>query len=143
MEVDKDKLIEAFKRELDLPVINDKIARLKQLFATKSFNPFNGVVIDEANGWDNMKEANRLIADLIDFAITTAERISADAGAALSGKDKLDAVVKFLDDAIKVPWYLEAFDGPAIRLAITQVVNVLNAKVGHDWAQRLRPAGSL
>lgn len=141
--LDRDELLEAFKKELDLPVINDKITRLRELFATKSFNPFNGVVIDDETGWDNMKEANRLIAELIDFSITTAEKISADAGTALSGKDKLDAVVGFLDGCIELPFYLEIFDGPAIRFAITQVVNLLNVKFGKDWATRLRPAGSL
>jgi len=143
IKVDKDAILEALKRELNLAGVDQKITRLQVLLKTGSFNPFARTTDGTVQGWHNLKEANQLLGEILDYAITAAEKTCADAGAVALGKEKLDAVVKFLDECIKLPFYLELFDGPMIRFAITQIINLLNAKFGNDWAQRFRPAGSL
>lgn len=51
----------------------------------------------------------------------------------LTGKEKEDLVVAGLDDLIKVPVWLEPFDGTLIRIAIKGIIQAWNTKFGHDW----------
>lgn len=51
----------------------------------------------------------------------------------LEGFVKLDALVEFLDDKIKLPWFLEIFDGLALKFLISALVAEFNRKWGHLW----------
>ena len=51
----------------------------------------------------------------------------------LNGKEKRDAVVKKLDDMIKLPSFLEAFDGPIIGFFVDLAVAKLNSTFGHSF----------
>ena len=51
----------------------------------------------------------------------------------LSGKEKRDAVVKKLDDMIKLPSFLEPFDGPIIGFFVDLAVAKLNSTFGHSF----------
>ena len=51
----------------------------------------------------------------------------------LSGKEKRDAVVRKLDDMIRLTAYLEPFDGPIIGVFIDLAVSKLNSIFGHSF----------
>ena len=52
-----------------------------------------------------------------------------------SSGDKRAYVVQRLDDMVKLPWYLEAFDGPAFGLVVDYACDKLNLVMGHDWTE--------
>lgn len=67
-----------------------------------------------------------------------------------SGKEKRDAVVEKLDAMLKLPAYLEPFDGPIIGFFVDLAVSKLNAFAGHGFgtaaltgAQEEEIAGSM
>lgn len=49
---------------------------------------------------------------------------------------KLEAAVQILDDAMRLPIYVELFDGPLIRIMIKFAVCSLNDKFGHGWKEK-------
>ena len=51
----------------------------------------------------------------------------------LNGKGKRDAVVKKLDDMIRLPVYLEPLDGPIIGFFVDMAVEKLNGAFGHSF----------
>ncbi|MDO5114590.1 MAG: hypothetical protein Q4D58_00695 [Synergistaceae bacterium] len=51
-----------------------------------------------------------------------------------SGEDKRRYVVARLDDMVRLPWYLEPFDGPLFGLLADMVCDKLNLVLGHDWS---------
>ena len=52
-----------------------------------------------------------------------------------SAEKKRAYVVQRLDDMVKLPWYLEAFDGPAFGLVVDYACDKLNLVMGHDWTE--------
>ena len=77
---------------------------------------------------------------LVFEAVKVVEQLASDAGsiAAGSGKDKKDAVVGWLDDCIKLPFYLEPLDGVVIGIAIDAIVTFLNIKLTNNWLPKIR-----
>jgi len=51
----------------------------------------------------------------------------------LSGKDKLEVAVQFIDDLVKFPFFLEFADDIAIKWVLSTVVSLKNEYVGKDW----------
>jgi hypothetical protein len=70
--------------------------------------------------------------------VKIAERLALDAGG-VSGQDKRDAVVKIIDDLIKLPFYLELLDGLVIGIIIDRIISALNKKFGHSWIDAAPP----
>jgi hypothetical protein len=68
------------------------------------------------------------IKDIFEAAITKVEELCNEAGESGVGKEKRDAVVKFLDDIIALPFYLEWLDGPAIGAIVDILVGFLFPK---------------
>ena len=68
------------------------------------------------------------VLDLMDEVIYAVERFVRDAHEVGKGKEKRAAVVKFLDEAIKLGWIGEKIDGWIIGLAVDYTVKLLNAK---------------
>ena len=50
-----------------------------------------------------------------------------------TGTEKRAYVVRRLDDMVRLPWFLEPFDGPAFGLLVDLVCDKLNLLAGHDW----------
>lgn len=50
-----------------------------------------------------------------------------------TGMEKRAYVVQRLDDMVKLPWYLEPFDGPAFGLLVDMACDKMNLLVGHKW----------
>lgn len=58
-----------------------------------------------------------------------------------SSAEKRRYVVARLDDMVKLPWYLEPFDGPLFGLLVDMACEKLNLVLGHDWSgAELSPA---
>ena len=51
----------------------------------------------------------------------------------IKGSEKKKALVKFLDDCVDVPFYLEPIDGIVIGMAIDGIIAYYNIKIGHGW----------
>ena len=66
--------------------------------------------------------------------VKAVEQIAIDlADLGISGSEKKRALVKFLDDCVDVPFFLEPLDGIIIGMAIDGIVAYYNAKLGHGW----------
>ena len=95
--------------------------------------------MDELADWDSIPEAIAHARDIYAFgahvalAVDLAVKELGGALRDLRSNEKLDAAVKFLDDALPLPWYLEWADGPAIRMLLSRAVAELNEAFGHDW----------
>lgn len=88
-------------------------------------------------GWDAKDPAvffhkTRLILDVLEDVIDLVERFSRDVDK-LSGKDKLDSAVDFLDDIVKFPFFLEWVDQVIIKYLLTMVVTQKNKHFGQKW----------
>lgn len=71
---------------------------------------------------------------LIFEAVKKVEELAADMlEVSGGGKEKKDAVKKWIDGAIDLPFWAEPLDGPVIGLVIDAVVLYYNTKIGHQW----------
>lgn len=84
--------------------------------------------------WDKLRAAFLIVPLLI----YKAEAVANDLGLVQAGGSKRDAVVKFLDDAIDTPFWLEPLDGTIIGVAIDAVVGLLNLSVGKAWIDKVK-----
>jgi len=73
----------------------------------------------------NMDKLNSIILRVISAVEVAVENAKADYEDIKSG-EKLDVATKLLDDLLKLPWYLEMIDGPAIKIAISMAISLLN-----------------
>lgn len=53
------------------------------------------------------------------------------------GSAKRDAVVKFFDEVVKLPFWLEPLDGPLIGFAVDAIVGALNVFLGKEWRSKV------
>lgn len=106
---------EAIKQELakymEIELLKDALADLQKAFSFK-----------------------KLFA-LIMALVHVAERVVADIGEVGSGagEEKKKAVIQFLDDQIKLPFYLELIDGKIIGFAIDGLIIFYNTWYGKKW----------
>lgn len=98
--------------------------------------------MDTMAEWGSWNEVLDNISTLTEFAINIVLSIEVAAedlngfmakGDSVSGKEKLRAAVGMLDDAIKLPWYLEAVDGVIFRFLLSNIVSMLNKTLGKYW----------
>lgn len=131
--IDVDKLVNQMKELFDVPELQAKVKALKGV----EFNPFKFGPDGTPVGWDIFVQDTGMVTSIFLQVIKTAEKLTSEAGQVAAGKDKLDAVVKFLDDIIQLPFYLEWADGPALKMIITYLVNLLNKVLGKDWLSHI------
>lgn len=73
------------------------------------------------------------------YCIVVVEHLAADLGdLGVPGSEKKEALVKFLDDSVDVPFYLEPVDGLIMGIAIDAFVGWLNLTKGHAWLAALK-----
>lgn len=98
--------------------------------------------IAEKSGGEIWEEPQRSKgAAFLRYLVFTIERISklpkADyvfmPEAGLPGFIKLEALVKYLDSKIHLPWFLESLDEIAIRWIIGLVVEMIKKQLGDNW----------
>ena len=96
--------------------------------------------MDEISEWNSLSEVRANIIEIKEFiqrlvilmeAIST--NITGEIGAVVLSKDKRNAVINAVDEMIKLPWFLELFDGPAIGIVVDGVCTALNTVFGNDW----------
>lgn len=96
--------------------------------------------MDEISEWNSLTEIRSNTIEIKEFiqrlvilmeAIST--DISGEIGTVVASKDKRNAVVNAIDEMIKLPWFLELFDGPAIGIIVDGVCTALNTVFGNDW----------
>ncbi len=133
--LDKDKIYADLKVYFQTDEFTAQFLRLKEL--SKTCNPFKQTTDGTPQGWADLTEASAILGDLLHDAIARAEKVCADAAMVGMGKEKLEAVAKWLDDIIVLPFYLEPFDGPLIRLLITNVVKLLERIFGKNWVNHV------
>lgn len=91
------------------------------------------------NEQNMFKKAHKITA-FLDKVVTLVERAAIDFSM-IEGKDeptgkkKLDIAADFLDKVIELPFYLEWFDGKAIRMFLSMTVQALNKHTGDAWKE--------
>lgn len=125
-----DKVAAAIYEAIDAPVFIEKIKALKKDF---DWNPFDEDGDEFETAWDEIRHNFQLIGDVAMAAVHCAERVTI-AGVELTAPQKHAAVVQALDDIIRLPWYAEPFDGPALNMAVSTAVSALNSL---NWFKEL------
>lgn len=54
------------------------------------------------------------------------------------GNEKRKAVIKFIDDIIDAPWWIESFDDNLIGIAVDAIVGVFNIVKGKEWIEKVK-----
>ena len=118
MEFDKEKFKRFAMKYSDYPVLEARI--------NNAFSGWNSQ--DPSVYFDKIKEVTSVIDDVVDLV----EKFSKDVDN-LSNREKLELVVESIDDMIKFNWLMEWFDGMAIRMIISTLVQAKNKYLGVDW----------
>lgn len=102
------------------------------------YNPFKLNLDGKPIGFDDtVVKAPGMAVDLIKSLGIVVEKVCRDAGAVASGGEKKKALVELLDEIIKLPFFLEPFDGMIIGWLIDKLIEWLNLKLGQDWVDHL------
>jgi len=82
--------------------------------------------------FDKLPQDLMQLVPIVMQGVTKVEEYASQAGG-LTGPEKKEVLVKALDELIKLPAYLEPFDGPAIGWMIDYVVLGINKLLGKNW----------
>ena len=123
VEVDKEKIL-AELRKTDYQSLVESFKKLKEEWTWKIF---------DNEGWEKFKSNIDLLSSLLEKVAITVEKVAVVTIGITNGGSKLEAAVKFLDEIIKFPFYIEFFDQYVFRVLISLAVSKLNDKIGHDW----------
>jgi hypothetical protein len=118
----------AYLREqiLEIIGIENLNGPLKKLKAEFDFNPFDQDGDQWETPWDEFRHNVELVNDVILATVQVLER-AVVAGRSLSSPEKLEVAVAVLDEVLVLPWYAEMFDGPILKLMVSQAVALLNS----------------
>lgn len=108
-----DKLLDGIRTHFETPEMVKLIEDIQQGGLLHKFSVGIGLLIE------GVKVVEHLAKDMADLGI--------------AGSEKKKALVKYLDNIIKLPFYAEPFDGPILGLAVDGIVAYYNAKIGHGW----------
>lgn len=108
---------------LEIDSLNSSMKKLKQEF---DLNPFDEDGDPYVGFWPEMKHNLDLINDVVLAVVQVLENVTLGAQE-LQAPEKLDVAVGVLDDALDLPWYAEMFDGPALKIIVSQAVNLMNS----------------
>lgn len=111
--INEDKLKEGLYKALDIGLLQAEFMKLKE----------GGMTFGE-------------YCKFAEIVVAKAEALSKQVGD-IAGEEKLNAVVKFLDDVVELPKILEWADGPLLKALVKQAVSSLNKKFGQDWPEKL------
>ena len=122
---DKDRLVEFLKEELSIDDTKSKISGLGKI----DWNPFDDDDDEYVTVWAEMRHNWDLVWDALLAIVGTLETVVV-AGVSLSSPQKKSAAVSLLDDLLKLPFFLEPFDGIALGMLVDAAVLFMN-KI--DW----------
>jgi len=82
----------------------------------------------------------RAALDLITLAVGQVEKIATDVGeiGAGTGEAKREAVIHWLDEAVKLPALVEFADGPLIGKLVDSLVDELNKTHPEGWVDKIK-----
>ena len=112
---------------IDGKAVVDKIHALKGI----DWNPFNEDGDQYVGPWEEIKHNFKLVGDAAMEIVLCLERANI-AGESLTDPQKHAVAVQVLDDIIRLPWYLEPFDGIALDMVVTTAVMALK---GLGWTR--------
>ena len=112
---------------IDGKAVVDKIHALKGI----DWNPFNEDGDQYVGPWEEIKHNFKLVGDTAMEIVLCLERATI-AGETLTDPQKHAVAVQVLDDIIRLPWYLEPFDGIALDMVVTTAVMALK---GLGWTR--------
>jgi len=118
MGFDKKKLVDWARENYDYDAL--------EFQATQAFTGW-----DTADGTVFFSKIREVIA-VAEQAVDIIERFTKEVDD-LSGKNKLDAAVDFIDDLVKFNFILEMVDGIAIKMILSTIVQQKNRWFGPDW----------
>lgn len=78
--------------------------------------------------WKTLIPTIKLVAAVAEQTVVNSQK--------LTGSEKRNAVVKVIDDLLKLPFYLEALDGFLIGLLVDMAISAWN-DFSHDWLAKL------
>ena len=113
--IDVDHFIKGLKEYFD----TENMVELVNQLTTGGFK-LKKIVVAVSLVLEAVKAVEQLAADLDDLDEPV-------------GKQKREAVVKFLDDTFDLPFYLEPFDDNIIGMVVDAIVLYYNTKIGHGW----------
>jgi len=114
-EVNTEHLIEGLEEYFLTDKMKDLIAKM-----TEGGFRLNKLVVAVSIAMEAVVAVERLVADMAEITTPT-------------GKEKREAVIKFIDDTVSLPFYLEPLDGIVVGIVIDAVVRSYNIKYGHGW----------
>lgn len=114
------------------------VEKLDKLKAEFDANPFDEDDDEWEGPWAEFRHNIELVVDVGMAAVHFAELITID-GISLNNPQKHKVVCQVLDDAIRLPWYAEPFDGPAINMVVTSFVTAMNS-IG--WIREIMDGGA-
>lgn len=117
----KDEIVQFLVDRLEIGEIRESIRGLKGI----DWNPFDDDGDEYVTVWEELRHNWDLISDVAEQLVRSVEFLVVD-GQSLSSEQKHDAVVAALDKAIRVPWYVEPFDGLLIGLLVNVIVRQFN-----------------
>lgn len=120
--VNTDKLIAGLKAYFETP---EMVALVEEIF----HGPFK------------INKVARVVA-LVGEAVKIVETLAADiadvGSGSVTGKEKKDAVVGYLDGVLELPFFLEPLDGPIIGIVVDAIVVWFNVKFSHAWIDKVK-----
>jgi hypothetical protein len=118
---DKDRLVQFLKDELEFESRKSAITGIGKI----DWNPFDDDGDEYTTVWSEMSHNWDLIWDALIAVVGVLETIVVE-GVSLSAPQKKDAAVSLLDDLLKLPFYLEPFDGIALGMLVDAAVRFMN-----------------
>lgn len=122
IEVNHKELVRQVVEYLEVANLNQALKTLTHEF---DWNPFNNDG-DEYDGfWPEVRHNMDLVNDVIMATVMVLEKATVG-GRELKSPEKLDIAVGVLDEALRLPWYAEMFDGPLLKILVSQAVSIMN-----------------
>lgn len=123
---DKDALIKvaaAIYQTVDGPALVEQLRTLKKRI---DWNPFDDDGDEFEGPWSEIRQNFKIVGEVALKVVHCAEMLVVE-GQQLSAPQKHAACVAALDDILRLPWYLEPLDGPAIDLVVSTAVAAMNS----------------
>ena len=128
--VDIEKLVEFIKNELNTEELQEAAKALKKGW---DWNPFDKDGDEYETAWQEFQHNIDLLWGFMEKIMCAIEK-AAKSLTILEGGAKLEAAVKFADEIIKLPFWLEWLDDNLLRLLFSILVKKTNDRFGHDWS---------
>lgn len=129
VEIKEQEVLDFLKEFLELDKFSEELSKMKGI----DWNPFDEDGDEHVGAFQEMHHNFELIWSAA-MALTKSVEQIVIGGISLTNQQKHKAVVKALDDLIRLPWYAEPFDGPLLDVLVKISVQYWNAV---NWGVQL------